>query len=163
MMWLSFKQKLRNPFLVLGGLIVPLLIFITRVNAVGNYQVRPDQNFSDLYIAVPLMSGILAIALLGMSILLAQRQNDAVIRRLKYFGISKITYFLSEMVAYLGLVVLGMIITTTVGVIFFKLHLPAIFNLLSLMLHLIYAGLPFMLLGILIAQLVKKNKLYSYS
>lgn len=157
MIWLSLKQKLRNPFLVIGGLILPVLVLMTKVNALGNYQVRPDQNFADLYIGVSMMAGILLIALLGFPTLIAQRQNDGVLKRLKYFGVSTSKYLMSELIAYLLVMVVSLIISMVVGVIFFKLHLPGILNLVSFMLHLIYAGLPVMLVGLLVTQVVRKT------
>lgn len=155
---LSIKMQFRVPISIFFSLIFPIIMMLVIILSYGNFSIGNGRLFIDKYFLISTSIGILPIAYISFPIWLTESIENDTLKRLKYFDVNISSLIISNIISYCFLAIVSVSLNIIVGKIFFSLTLPRTQYLLTFLLQVFYSIIGLLLLGTLLALLVRNSK-----
>jgi ABC-2 type transport system permease protein len=122
---LEAKQTFRDPAAVGFGLIFPIALLLLFATIFSGKVVGTDVTFSQLYVAGIIGSSIMSQGFVGLSIDLAVKRENGVLKRLASTPMPKAVFFVSAIAATAIVCLLQIVVLLVIGVTLYGIKLPS--------------------------------------
>jgi ABC-2 type transport system permease protein len=122
---LEAKQTFRDPAAVGFGLIFPIALLLLFATIFSGKVEGTDVTFSQLYVAGIIGSSIMSQGFVGLSIDLAVKRENGVLKRLASTPMPKAVFFISAIAATAIVCLLQIIVLMILGVVLYGIKLPS--------------------------------------
>lgn len=157
--FLSVKMQLRVPVSIFFSLIFPIIMMTVIVTSYGNFSIGDGYHFIDKYLLISVGIGLIPITVISFPIWIGESIDGEIYKRLRYLGVNLNTYIVADVCSYFFLSLISIFANITVAKYAFKAHLPNPIYLLAYVLQSEYCVLTFLIMGFLIARLVKSTRI----
>ncbi|AWP35608.1 MULTISPECIES: ABC transporter permease [Heyndrickxia] len=158
-LWLSLKMQFRIPFSIFFALVFPLLMMIIMIASYGNFPIGNGYHFIDKYFLISTGIGLVPIFMISYPIWIAESIQNNSYRRLSYLGVEVKKMVVSDILSYLVLTLINVSLNIVVALIFFHLKVPSVIYLLSYFVNVLYCAVAMLVVGTLIAIMIRNTKI----
>lgn len=157
-LWLSIKLQFRIPVSIFFSLVFPLIMMFAMLSSYGNFEIGNGYSFIDKYFLISTGMGMLPISLISFPIWVGESIQNKSYQRLEYFGIDIHRMIISDVLSYILLTLMSILVNITFGFFVYNLSIPAFPYFILFIAQSLYCNLVILVLGSIIALLVKNTR-----
>jgi len=155
---LSIRSQFRMPVSIFFALGFPLILTFAMMISSGNAEIANGYHLVDQYFPISVGMGLLPIALMTFPQNLAEELEKQSYKRLDYFGLDVRKMMVCNIFSYIILSLCTILTTMTFSFFMYQLQIPKFEYLIMFILQALYCSVVFLMLGAILALLVKKVK-----
>ena len=141
------KMLLRVPISMFFTVIFPTAMLVIIVTSYGNETIGPNLNLADKYLLIAAGMGVAPLTLITLPTWIANSYENDYLMRLRYFHVSVTRVALSNALAHCLVALMGILLNFVVGLLVYRIHIPAPGYVLSYIAELFLAIIAMMSLG----------------
>jgi ABC-2 type transport system permease protein len=155
---MSIKSQVRIPVSSFFALVFPLMLMFVTMISTGNNEIGGGYHTIDKVFQITIGIGLLPISLITFPMILAENLEKQNYKRLEYFGLDVRKMMFADILSYLVLSLLTILANMGCAFFFYQLKIPSFGYLVMFILQALYCNGVFLMLGAILALLIKKVK-----
>lgn len=158
-LWLNLKMQFRVPISLFFSLGFPILMMTVMMISFGNFSIGDGYKFIDKYFLISTSIGLIPLAFISFPIDIGEKLTNGTLTRLKYFSVNVKGLLVADILSYLIMSIISISLNIIVATIFWQLKIPSLQYFISFIIQLIFGVVGLLLIGAIIALLLKNPKI----
>ena len=151
----DMKVIFRIPVSIFFSMAYPILMMVIMMTSYGNVDIGSGYHLIDKYFLITIGMGLMPLALVSFPIWMVSSIQDNSLRRLMYFGIPFQRIMASDVLAHFIVALMSLFLNIFAGLAVYHLKIPPLPYFLAFLLQYAVALLVLMLLGSILALLIR--------